>query len=353
MQAKATQLHAFISLGAYARNSVSGIIFVLFLLFVQAVSRELAAAPLSTTLKSYSLYSAVTWPSDGTVLACSYDSKGGLIIRSTDYGITWTQVASIPFALNGLTSTTLTANGLTYYMAVDNSRRTYMSNGTGQTWGRVGDRPSNNLFSAAIGKNGNAFTAGANVVRRASYSTLFSTWTTLTVAPDPFFNLWFDVSTSDGVNVIIVGSDGMVYYSSSSGDSWTAGSSGTNSSIYCVSHAASSSVFAMAAGASGYLAKTSDGGSTWTLMTAFSADYTAQYRSISVLTTTEAYVAAYSTTVDPKGVVYRTFNGGTTWSLMSSVTSQLFSLAMYSSDYGVAGSTDGVGIYALVAGMYY
>ncbi|RYG93715.1 hypothetical protein EON65_58495 [archaeon] len=316
------------------------------------MGREFAIAPLSSTLKSYSLYSAVTWPSDGTVLACSYDSKGGLVIRSTDYGVTWTQVASIPNALNGLTSKTLTANGLTYYMAVDNSRRTYLSNGTGQTWGRVGDRSDMNLFSAVIGSNGMAFTAGANVVRRASYSTVFSTWTYLTIAPDPFFNLWFDVSTSDGVNVIIVGSDGMVYYSTTSGDSWTAGSSGTNSSIYCVSHATSSSVFAMAAGASGYLAKTLDGGSTWTIMTAFSTDYTAQYRSISVLSSTEAYVAAYSTIIDPKGVIYRTLNGGITWTLMSSLDSQLYSLAMYSSDYGVAGSTDGIGVYTQVAGAY-
>ena len=196
------------------------------------------------------------------------------------------------------------------------------------------------------------FTTGANHVWRASSSTLFRTWTSLTVPADGILEtpLWFDVSTSDGVNVIIVGTNGLTFYSTSSGDSWVAGSSGTNNSIYCVSHANASSVFAMAAGANGYLARTLNGGSTWTVMTAFSTDYTSYFRSIAVLTTSEAYVAAYSTAVSPKGVVYRSSNGGTSWILMASVDYELYSLAMYSSDYGVAGSTDGIGIYTLVSG---
>eukprot|EP01031_Cornospumella_fuschlensis_P037075 gene37075-45002_t len=210
-----------------------------------------------------------------------------------------------------------------------------------QIWVRAGSRATSGLFSAAIGSNGFAFNVGAgNIIRRSSYTASFSSWTTLST--DAAGALWFDVSTVDGENVIVVGADGTVYYSSSSGTTWIAAESGTTNDIYCVNHASSSSTFAMAAGALGYLAKTENGGSTWTTMTAFSSNYTARFRSISLLSTSEAYVAAYSATGASVGVIYRTLNGGIAWELIATVSDQVFSLSMLSSMYGVSGAATGI-----------
>lgn len=306
---------------------------------------------LSSPASSFT-FVAATWPSEGTVLACG-QSGYGIILRSTNNGLSWSQVystaSSSGAAVRGLTSRVVAANSVVYYMAVDGNRNTYVSNGTGQVWSRAGTRADSSLFSAAIGSNGFAFTVGAsNGVRRSSYTTLFTTWSSLSTGADGAF--WFDVSTQDGVNLIVVGADGIVYYSSSSGSTWSIGDSGTTNDIYCVSHAASSSTFAMAAGALGYLAKSDNGGSTWTIMTAFSTEYTARFRSISLLSTNEAYVAAYNASGASAGVIYRTRDGGTNWELIATVDDQIFSLSMFSSLYGVAGAS--TGIFTLVPGLY-
>ncbi|RYG69784.1 hypothetical protein EON64_01855 [archaeon] len=215
---------------------------------------------------------------------------------------------------------------------------------------RAGSRAESGLFSAAIGTNGLAFNVGAgNGVRRSSYTTSFTSWISLSTGADGAF--WYDVSTVDGVNLIIVGADGLIYYSSSSGTTWTSGDSGTTNDIYCVSHAPSSLTIAMTAGALGYLAKTENGGSTWTVMPAFPSDYTARFRSISLLTTSEAYVAAYNASEASSGVIYRTVDGGVTWGLIATVNDQIYSLGMYTSTYGVAGAS--AGLFTLVPGWIY
>eukprot|EP01031_Cornospumella_fuschlensis_P036522 gene36522-44304_t len=316
--------------------------FLLLVLFIHS-SGEWVKIGLPSPASSFT-YVAATWPAEGTVLACG-QSGFGIILRSTNYGISWSQVFSTASGsgavLRGLTSRNVTANGVTYYMAVDGNRFAYVSNGTGQIWVQAGSRATSGLFSAAIGSNGFAFNVGAgNIIRRSSYTASFSSWTTQST--DAAGAFWFDVSTVDGENVIVVGADGTIYYSSSSGATWIAGESGTTNDIYCVNHASSSSTFAMAAGALGYLAKTENGGSTWTTMTAFSSNYTARFRSISLLSTSEAYVAAYSETEASVGVIYRTLDGGIAWELIATVSDQVFSLSMLSSMYGVSGAATGI-----------
>eukprot|EP01031_Cornospumella_fuschlensis_P026812 gene26812-32397_t len=233
-------------------------------------------------------------------------------------------------------------------MAVDANRYTYASNGTGQRWGLLSDRAGSQLHGTAIGSNGLAFVVGVNgLVRRSSYTDLFFSWTAYTVRSGS--TQWFDVSTPDGVNVIVVGGSGAAFYSNSSGDSWFAGVSGTSNNIRCVRHANGSTYFAMSAGDNGFLAKTENGGLSWTSMTAFPTTYSAQFKTLSVLSVTEAYVAAQSGSIDPKGLIYRTLDGGSTWTLMGSVSNSLTSLAMYNSDFGVAGVVNGAVVYALVA----
>eukprot|EP00975_Prorocentrum_lima_P033874 7114407-Prorocentrum_lima.AAC.1 len=68
----------------------------------------------------------------------------------------------------------------------------------------------------------------------------------------------------------------------------------------------------MIAGETGYLAKTTDGGATWTTMSAFSSSYTSRFHAISMLDSSVAYVVASPSSGSSGGVVYETLDGGST-----------------------------------------
>lgn len=152
-------------------------------------------------------------------------------------------------------------------------------------------------------------------------------------------------STFDGINVIAVGVYGYIYYSSNSGTSWTRGASRTTTStLYCVTHA--SKFTAMAGGTNAYVARTTDGGATWTNMTVFSSStVSVKFHAISMLSDSVAYVSG------DNGDIFRTLNSGTSWTKLISTGNFIYSLAMYDFITGAAGATAQVGIYTSVAGM--
>lgn len=150
------------------------------------------------------------------------------------------------------------------------------------------------------------------------------------------------MSTFGTTAVTLVGSGGQIR-TSTSGTSFTGRTSGTTDNIYCVAMASAS--FFVAAGANGYLRKSSDSGSTWLAMIAFGSSYSALFHSLSVLSTTTAYVAATDSTSG--SVIYRTTNMNT-WTLFVATTSQLHSLSMLSATVGLAGGMNGGGVLTLV-----
>lgn len=296
--------------------------------------------------KPYDNYLAVTWPYDGTVLVAGYQVSGGNILISQDYGVTWTSLnttdGSTFGSLYSLVSSTISST--VYYLAVDDSGNIFGATGNGQSWSLYSSAPTQ-LYGATFGSNGYAFVCGYNnKIYRSSTASSFQTWSSVgpSIGTVAQFN---DISTINGVNVIVVGSRGFVYYSSSSGASgtWTAGSSGisgTSAFIYCVKHITTTS--ALAGGSSGYLAKTTDGGATWTKITLFASTATIRFHTISVITvssSTYVYVTASS------GSIYWSTDQGSSFSLLVSTGSTLYSLAMYDLNHGAIA---GVGVYTLV-----
>lgn len=299
---------------------------------------------LSKDWQGVSFY-AISWTDSGSVLATGHrPAAGSIVLQSADSGQTWTEVYSTSTQIKAMAGRTL--DDVDYAIAVDSAKTVHI--GHGNAWSTVSTamRSAAAMYGAAIGANGNAFVAGSfNFVFRSTVTSL-STWTAISpITSAPAESIWYDISTHDGEHVILIGAGGRVMASADAGMTWSAGDSGTNNAIFCLAHA--DNLLAMAAGMNGYLAKTTDGGSTWTAMSAFDSSYSALYNTISMLSPSEAYVAA-AALGESAGVIYRTVDGGDSWSLLAETKANLFSLAMFSATQGVAGAAGAGGLLALL-----
>lgn len=319
-------------------------------LFIQRIGAEWLQRSFSTAPMSQVSYLAISWPENGTVIAVGGQSSG-VIIRSVDDGVSWNQVATnlAPTQLYGVAS--MIVNSVTYSIAVDDAAEVFLSSDSGLTWSLV-RQFSGALYGVTIGSNGNAFVSGGTTTQvfRSSDTLGYSTWTSV---PPSSSGTLYGISTFDGINVIAVGSSsgqGRIFYSTNAGNSgsWAQSTSvnlpTTGTIVYCVDHG--SSLFAMAAGLNSYVAKTTDGGATWTRMTVFSSSVTIRYQAISVLGTQSAYVAGAN------GQIFRTLDGGSSWYMVANTGATLTSLAMKDFIHGVAGAIAGKGVYALVPSMF-
>lgn len=95
-------------------------------------------------------------------------------------------------------------------------------------------------YAVTIGNNGAAYVAGSGYkVFTASAATGYVTWTSRSVTGITPLSNFFDISTFDGVHLIVVAARGLIYYSSNSGTNWVKSTSGvpaTTVIVYCVDH---------------------------------------------------------------------------------------------------------------------
>jgi photosystem II stability/assembly factor-like uncharacterized protein len=304
----------------------------------------------------YSNFLAVTWPSDGTVLAAGYQVSGGSIIISEDYGVHWKKAnltdGNTFGSMYAIASRNLDANTVTlpggatssiYYLAVDDVGEIFGSTGDGKHWSLFATKGAQ-FYGVTIASNGNAFVCGSgNKVYLSYASSGYLTW--VAKSPSPGVSIQFnDVSSVNGIDVIIVGSRGSAYFSSTSGDSWTKGTNGLaiTTVLYCVAHATTLTAFA--GGDKGYVARTTNGGSTWTTLSVFTnpTTVTVRFHAISTFQSTYVFVAGSN------GFIYWSSNTGDSWTLLVNTAQTLYSISMYDLSNGVAGAISGVGVYTLV-----
>ncbi len=100
----------------------------------------------------------------------------------------------------------------------------------------------------------------------------------------------------------------------------------------------------MAGGGSGFVAKTDDGGKTWTSLSIFSSSVTIRFHSISMTTANTAYVAG------DNGVIVMTTDFGGSWTQIASTGALLYSLSVYDELTAIAGGASGSGVYVMVPG---
>lgn len=161
-------------------NSLLLISILLILICFQSVMVMAEWVAIKPTELYYN-YVAVTWSSDTTALAAGYSVSGGVMMRTTDKGLTWTSVATdVSFGgLYGLTSKTI--NNVKYFVAVDELGLPYVSVGSdGVSWTANVDYLSTSLLDVSIGSNGKAFICGSSSsVYIGDKSTNFTSWTSI------------------------------------------------------------------------------------------------------------------------------------------------------------------------------
>lgn len=204
--------------------------------------------------------------------------------------------------------------------------------GDGKNVYQVSSLPTT-AYSVAVGRNNKIFVTGS---WGALYSTTlddqFVNWN---IIPTFHTETIFDISTVDGINIIYGTNHGSIFWSNSSGDLWNVAKHAAPGRVFCVVH--SSILTAFAAGDFSYVAKTVDGGITWTRLYVFDSNSeTIRYNSISIVSELNLFIAGSS------GTVYSSEDAGLSWTLIYSVGSTIYSLYGLDSSSLIISTVDAV-----------
>lgn len=316
-----------------------------------------------TVTTSSDMYLSTVWYSslNAIMVGVSSSDNNGYVHRTADGGATWIRTVFFRVLLFDVTQTEY--QGATYFFTSADRGRVYRiaessltagtcdsttpvssscwtliasfgsayylngitvgPNGVGVVVGVNGDGTAHSQVALTIA-NAITVTSSATAVWSDNLPTSLSTVCGGTACPQ--FN---GASTVDGVNIIIVGSGGSVYYSTDSGTSWTAGTSGTTADIYCIAHGNVS--VAMALGASNYVSKTIDNGVSYETLSVFPSGTSTSLPAftfdiphpIHMVSEGIAYAASYD------GYLFKTNDGGYSWSEdLNIVPSNLYTLGM-------------------------
>jgi photosystem II stability/assembly factor-like uncharacterized protein len=201
-------------------------------------------------------------PTNGQLLVAV--GSNGTIRRSTDGGVTWSNIAS--GTTRALMSVSFTDSN-TVYAVGQGAAGTLKSTDGGLTWSNVG--------------------TGVPEIRL------------------------YGVAAVDPTTAVAVGDNGTMLRTTSGGAGWSVVSTGTSQMLTSVS--ADSSGFLVAVGGSGTVLVSTDRGATWTSVPAGSKPAPTEHvRDVSVTGPTSAYIMLDSSQV------WRSTNTGSTWTMISS-----------------------------------
>lgn len=183
---------------------------------------------------------------------------GGVILKSTDHGVTWTQKTSgVVTNLNGIWSPVLNT-----FVAVGDGGVILKSTDGGETWAPLVSGTVENLNDVwyVFNDANNGWVVGNNgTILKTSNGT---SWTPQTSGSVRNLN---GVFGRDGSNVWAAGDHGTILVTSNGGANWAAQTTGTTENLNAV--AFFSTTVGQAVGANGTLIKTSNGGSSWSTAT--------------------------------------------------------------------------------------
>jgi photosystem II stability/assembly factor-like uncharacterized protein len=171
-------------------------------------------------------------------------------------------------------------------------------------------------------------------VYRTTTAGVFSAWTSLTTSFSTQFQI-NGVGTLNGVDVFIVGNGGYMY--KYDGLTWTRLFPQAPGALYSLSLSSNDEIFVYGAG--NFVAKTIDGGTSWSNLTVFTSGSTTisvaarPPHAISMLTSSVVFVGSIS------GALRQTITSGSTWTDATTLasSSSILTVDIYSSNVGVAG----------------
>ena len=285
----------------------------------------------------------IVYTSSSVAIAVGNDNAGyGSILRTSNAGSTWSIIES---DIDMLTDVAMVVDTNTYVLSVSTSGAIWQSSDNGATFGGAAVATVDaSLYGVAIGSNKKAYACGSysssntyakySVVFTSTFSSGYATWDSGTSPSSSMLSLK-GITSYDGISIITVGNSGKIYTSADSGATWTTRSSGVTSHLYTVSSTSSS--VAMAAGMSGTVLKTSNGGSSWSAISdpIITSSVSFRYHCLSMLSSTVIYLGGSN------GAIYVSTNGGTSWEYDNyyiSAGNPIYSLAVYSTTAGLAGS---------------
>ncbi|MCB9638917.1 MAG: hypothetical protein H6728_09245 [Myxococcales bacterium] len=212
-----------------------------------------------------STWTTVTSPTTSTLRAVSIDFGGavavgytGEILSSRDSGATWTRVASPTTGyLYGVSRNYATSN----YIAAGDYGLVMLSTDYGVTWGPAA--PAVASLRAVTQSGSNNFVASGfagNLIRTTDNGV---SWGDSPVLGGSFYGV--DVSASSSSTLVTVGSSGVIQRSLDGGASWTAVTSPSTNTLYAVSSQGTSGFVAV--GSLGTIHYSSNNGSSWATRT--------------------------------------------------------------------------------------
>ncbi|MBS4028055.1 MAG: T9SS type A sorting domain-containing protein [Ignavibacteriales bacterium] len=236
-----------------------------------------------------------------------YSTSGNYILKSTDRGETWENLAR-SFEMNfSVTGIWLVSPSTAWITGVDfNASYIYSTNDTGITWNLSYSSPSgislNDIIftDAQIGiAVGNSNYSQGYLLRTTNNG---ATWTSQSFSN--VYNLYKLAFPSSDTG-FVVGDGGKIYKTTNQGVSWTGLNSGRTSNFYDVTFANSQTGWIAG---SGEVLKTTNGGQTWSGYSLPDQYYSVN--AISFPTLNDGYAAS-------NGLLYKTTNGGLTWTNIS------------------------------------
>lgn len=227
-------------------------------------------------------------------------------------------------------------------VAVVNSGYIYTTTDYGANWTERTGGGSRIWTAVASSSNGSKIIASAYNGYLYSSTDSGANWTQLTSAGQ---RNWIDVtSSSDGVNLFAITSTGVAYHSTNSGSNWTVSSIYSKTWTATASSSDGSLVYAVDEdGSSSYVAYSNDYGAV------FNYDIDSDSRSWNAIATSDNGNIIYAGANN--GYIYKTSNGGTTWSALTAGGSRFWSSLSTSSDGSViVGSTSSEAVYLSIDG---
>lgn len=232
---------------------------------------------------------------EGTIGMNVHDAAGGATANvqyTLTGGSTWTTCAADPFAADENITTVA-------YAWIDSKRiRFFVGRGTTDA-----GNPAEIAYTDFNVETDTAIGAAWTLANVGSTNGQFFFGPKSIFAYD-YFNIW------------AVAGAGYIYKSSNGGQTWTAQESGvlTTEDFYTITAAPDSKRFLVAAGENNAIAKTKDGGVTWSSVTGPSTQTTDEILTLDIITE-KFWVIGYN-----DGLLFATYNGGVTWSGLTGFT---------------------------------